>query len=102
MNISVDESCDFLIIGSGGASICAALAVQQGGAKAIIVEKEEKIGGSTALSGGVLWVPNNSLMQREGVSDSYEDAWAYLEACSAGAGPAASADRKSTRLNSSH
>lgn len=86
-----DESCDLLIIGSGGASICAALAAKQAGATPLIVEKTDKIGGSTALSGGVLWVPNNSLMKREGVPDSFEEAWTYLEAC---AGDASSPARR--------
>jgi 3-oxosteroid 1-dehydrogenase len=89
-----DETCDLLIIGSGGASICAALVAKDAGAEPLIVEKTDKLGGSTALSGGVLWVPNNSLMKREGVEDSFEKASTYLEACSAGAGAAASPERR--------
>jgi 3-oxosteroid 1-dehydrogenase len=80
-----DEACDLLIVGSGGASMTAALVAKRNGATPLIIEKTDKIGGSTSLSGGVLWVPNNSLMAREGVADSPEDAWTYLEACAADA-----------------
>lgn len=89
-----DEQCDLLIIGSGAASICAALLAKDAGLEPLIVEKTDRIGGSTALSGGVLWVPNNSLMAREGVSDTFEQAWDYLEACAADAGPASSPERR--------
>jgi 3-oxosteroid 1-dehydrogenase len=83
--MAFDEICDLLIIGSGGASMTAALLAKQNGATPLILEKSDKIGGSTSLSGGVLWMPNNSLMAREGIADSPEDAWTYLEACADGA-----------------
>jgi 3-oxosteroid 1-dehydrogenase len=79
-----DETYDFVIVGSGAASVVASLIVQQSGSSPLIVEKSDMIGGSTALSGGVFWVPNNIIMQREGVADSYEMAKQYLDAC---AGP---------------
>jgi len=79
-----DESADVVIVGSGAGSVCAALVVRDAGLRPLIVEKDAQIGGSTALSGGVLWVPNNPVMKRAGVRDSYEDAKAYLDAC---AGP---------------
>jgi succinate dehydrogenase/fumarate reductase flavoprotein subunit len=61
-----DESCDFLIVGSGGASKCAALLCKTRGKHALIIEKLAKVGGSTGYSGGVWWVPNNHVMKRAG------------------------------------
>src|SRR3546814_5321677 len=54
-----DETWDFVIVGSGAASIVASLVMQKAGKRPLVLEKTEQVGGSTALSGGVLWVPNN-------------------------------------------
>jgi 3-oxosteroid 1-dehydrogenase len=75
-----DETVDFLIVGSGGGSMCAALALKELGKSPLILEKTDKIGGSTAMSGGVIWVPNHPLQAREGVTDSEEMARTYLNA----------------------
>jgi len=74
-----DEVVDFIVVGSGGGSMCAALACKDLGRTPLILEKEEKVGGSTAMSGGILWIPANSLMAAAGVQDSYEQALTYLE-----------------------
>jgi succinate dehydrogenase/fumarate reductase flavoprotein subunit len=55
------QEFDFIVIGSGAASVCAAIAMKDAGLSALIIEKEKFFGGSTALSGGVLWIPNNPL-----------------------------------------
>jgi 3-oxosteroid 1-dehydrogenase len=75
-----DKSADFVIVGSGGGSFCAALAAQDRGLSTLIVEKTDKVGGSTAMSGGVLWIPNNPLMKERGLEDSYEKAREYFDA----------------------
>ncbi|BAI74807.1 fumarate reductase/succinate dehydrogenase flavoprotein domain protein (plasmid) [Azospirillum sp. B510] len=75
-----DETYDFVIVGGGGGGICAALAAQDRGLRPLIIEKCDKVGGSTALSGGVLWIPDNPLMKRAGRVDSYEKARQHLEA----------------------
>jgi 3-oxosteroid 1-dehydrogenase len=67
-----NESADFVIVGSGGGSMVAALAVADAGKKPLILEKTDKIGGSTAMSGGVFWIPNHPLQAREGINDSAE------------------------------
>ncbi|HKT54570.1 MAG TPA: FAD-binding protein, partial [Caulobacteraceae bacterium] len=74
-----DESCDFVIVGSGGGSMCAALLMKANGKTPIILEKTEFVGGSTAMSGGVLWIPNSELARRAGVEDSPARALEYLE-----------------------
>ncbi|HKR87463.1 MAG TPA: FAD-binding protein [Phenylobacterium sp.] len=74
-----DETYDFVIVGSGGGSMCAALLMRSMGKTAIILEKMEVVGGSTAMSGGVLWLPNNGLNRAAGVPDSPELSLKYLE-----------------------
>jgi len=85
---------DFIIVGSGAASVCAALVMKDSGRSALIIEKEQYFGGSTALSGGVIWVPNNPVQRDAGVSDSIEDARAYLDAC---AGPESKGSSRARR-----
>lgn len=89
---------DLVIVGSGGGSMVAALAAKKLGRSAVILEKQEKVGGSTALSGGVWWVPNNPLMAREGIEDSYDAAMTYLDAAVTNAGPGASRARREAFL----
>lgn len=62
----------------------AALRAHDLGATSLVVEKAALFGGSTALSGGVVWVPNNPLMARHGISDSTDEALQYLETVTAG------------------
>lgn len=69
---------DVLIIGAGAAGLVAALAANAGGARVCIVEKGEQLGGTAAISGGVIWIANNPQMQAAGMADSAEEALAYF------------------------
>lgn len=89
-----DESADFIVVGSGGGSMVAALAVADAGRKPLILEKTDKIGGSTAMSGGVFWIPNHPLQARQGIDDSFEKSRTYLDAAVGDLGPATSDRRK--------
>jgi 3-oxosteroid 1-dehydrogenase len=89
-----DESYDVVIVGSGGGALVAAIAAAHAGLTPVVLEKESLVGGSTALSGGVIWIPNNPLMRAEGVPDSHSDALAYFEAVVGDAGPASSPERR--------
>jgi 3-oxosteroid 1-dehydrogenase len=73
-----DKSVDLLIVGSGGGGMVAALAALDSGIEPLIIEKQALVGGSTGLSGGMVWLPNNPLMRRDGIPDSHEDGLAYL------------------------
>jgi 3-oxosteroid 1-dehydrogenase len=95
-----DESCDLLIVGSGGASMCAALFYKTLGRNALIVEKQTKIGGSTGFSGGVWWIPNNPVIKRNGVDDSFEKAWKYFESVVSYHGRGSSRARREAFLRS--
>jgi 3-oxosteroid 1-dehydrogenase len=73
-----DESVDLLIVGSGAGAMTAALAGYDAGGNTLLIEKSDRYGGSSAMSGGGLWVPNNHLMAEVGIEDNPEDAWTYL------------------------
>jgi 3-oxosteroid 1-dehydrogenase len=89
-----DSTVDLVIVGSGGGGMVAALTVADAGASALVLEKQERVGGSTAMSGGIAWVPNNPVMRADGVRDSYEDAMAHFEAVVGDVGPASSFERR--------
>lgn len=92
------DSYDFVIIGSGVGGLTAALAAKAAGLTCVVLEKTDKVGGSTALSGGVIWVPNNPVMKREGIEDSLESAREYLEACARSGGPSSTSARREAFL----
>jgi 3-oxosteroid 1-dehydrogenase len=96
-----DESYDLVIIGSGGGSMCAALKAKELGKRALIIEKLDKIGGSTGYSGGVWWLPNNPVMKRHGVEDSYERARQYFDSVVTYEGPSTSVKRRDAFLHMS-
>ena len=83
---------DVVIVGSGGGGMTAALVTHDAGLKTLIVEKTPYYGGSTARSGGGIWVPNNYLMRQAGVSDSLEEARIYMQATIGNRTPQASRD----------
>ena len=71
-----DETFDWVVIGSGAGSMASALVMRQAGKSVLILEKTPFIGGTTAKSGGVIWVPNNRFMNGE---DSAEAGIKYLD-----------------------
>jgi 3-oxosteroid 1-dehydrogenase len=77
---TMDETYDFVVVGSGGGSMCAGLLLRSLDKNVLILEKTEQVGGTTSRSGGVMWIPNNPFMKRDGVEDSLEKATAYLNA----------------------
>lgn len=70
---------DFVIVGSGSGGLAAAITAKLKGLRPLLLEKTDLIGGSSAMSGGVLWLPNNPLMKREGIDDSREASLLYME-----------------------
>lgn len=74
-----ENTYDVVIAGSGGGGMIAALTAHYHGLKPIILEKNKYIGGTTARSGGVLWVPQNRHMAGDGVKDSAKEASQYIE-----------------------
>lgn len=72
------EEYDVIVVGSGSAGAMAALRAADRGLSVLIVEKERKFGGTSAVSGGVMWIPNHNLTN--GGDDSREAALEYLHA----------------------
>jgi len=75
-----DITADLLVVGSGASAMTAAIVAKQEGLDSLVVEKTEFYGGTSAYSGGGLWVPNNPLMAEAGLRDSLENARAYMDA----------------------
>jgi 3-oxosteroid 1-dehydrogenase len=71
-----DVTRDLVIVGSGAGAICAGLVAKERGKTCLIVEKQAKVGGSTAFSGGIIWVPQNHFLKS---ADSFEKARQYLD-----------------------
>ena len=70
-----DTDVDVVVVGSGGAALTAALAASDAGCTVTIVERSETVGGTTAVSGGGIWMPRNHV---SGAQDSREEALAYM------------------------
>ena len=92
-----DLTTDFVVVGSGGGLVGALIAADQG-LDVLVLEKRKLVGGSTAMSGGIVWVPNNPLMVAEGVADSYEEGMAYFDDVVGDVGPASSRERRDAFL----
>ena len=86
---------DVVVAGSGAAGMTAALACAQRGLDVVVVEKAAHFGGSTARSGGGVWIPGNEALRAAGVEDSHERARDYLRAI---VGDAVPAQRRETYL----
>jgi 3-oxosteroid 1-dehydrogenase len=69
---------DLVVVGSGAAGMTAALTAALHGLRAVVIEKTEYFGGSTARSGGGVWIPGNAVLRRAGICDTPEEASAYL------------------------
>jgi 3-oxosteroid 1-dehydrogenase len=74
----VDPEFDVVVAGSGAAGMTAALTAASQGLSVVVIEKTGYFGGSTARSGGGVWVPCNSVLKQAGVRDSEEQASSYL------------------------
>ena len=78
-NVQQDNfECDALVVGSGAAGMSAAVTAGHRGLNVLIVEKEVRFGGTTARSGGWLWIPGTSLARDWGIVESPEQARSYL------------------------
>ncbi|AQA22410.1 FAD-binding protein [Rhodococcus oryzae] len=77
---SWDHEVDFVVVGSGCGGLTGALSAADRGLDTLVIEKAAVYGGTTALSGGGIWVPNNPLLVREGLGDSRADVRTYLDA----------------------
>jgi 3-oxosteroid 1-dehydrogenase len=84
MTDTFDHVVDVLVIGSGGGGMTAALAADAAGLETLVVEKGSRFGGSTALSGGGIWVPGAPAQRREGYVPDPDRVFEYLRQISGG------------------
>jgi len=77
---AMDHTVDVLVVGSGAGAMTAALAAAKAGLDTLIIEKADVYGGTSATSGGGLWITCNHLMPGVGIEDNPKDAEAYLTA----------------------
>jgi succinate dehydrogenase/fumarate reductase flavoprotein subunit len=75
-----DEECDVLVVGSGGGALTGAYTAAREGLSVIVAEATDKFGGTTAYSGGGLWLPCNAVLRRAGDADTLEDVRTYYRA----------------------
>lgn len=73
------ETYDVVVIGSGAGGMSTAITAKMNGLSVAIVEKEPVFGGTTAFSGGVLWIPGNHHAKDAGITDSRDEAVTYMK-----------------------
>ncbi|HTP23172.1 MAG TPA: FAD-binding protein, partial [Solirubrobacteraceae bacterium] len=93
-----DSEFDVVVVGTGGGALTAAVTASWRGLKTLVVEKTSTWGGTTAYSGGGVWIPANPLMIQDGVNDSLDDALRYLDDIVGEVGPASSPERRRALL----
>lgn len=74
-----DEDIDVLVFGSGAGGMSAALFAAKKGIKVLLCEKTSVLGGTTATSGGIAWIPNSEQAKAAGIEDSVEKARSYIK-----------------------
>jgi 3-oxosteroid 1-dehydrogenase len=75
-----DHEVDVLVVGSGKGALTGALSAHDMGAgDVLVIEKGDKIGGTSALSGGVIWIPRNRYSNAAGIDDTVDEARDYLK-----------------------
>ncbi len=75
---------DVIVVGSGAGAMTAAITAADQGLSVLVVEKSDKFGGTSAISGGGIWIPNNHYFKRMGGHDSHALALTYLRAATTG------------------
>jgi 3-oxosteroid 1-dehydrogenase len=79
-----DHQVDVLAVGSGAAGLLAAATAAEQGLEAMVLEKTALVGGTSSVSGGGMWIPNNHHVGEADVQDSREDALQYMRLVSGG------------------
>lgn len=78
------QDFDVVVVGSGAGALLAAIRAADEGLKALVVEKMPQLGGTSATSGGGIWIPDNHDMPKAGLRDSVQAAYRYVKTCARG------------------
>ncbi len=81
--MAFDQEVDLLVVGSGAGGLTCALRAARSGAKVLVVEKGSLWGGTSATSGGGIWIPGSHMAAATGHPDDLDEAYAYIRALSA-------------------
>lgn len=74
-----DSAWDVIVVGAGAGGLTTAIVAKHHGLEVLVIEKAPVFGGTAALSGGVLWVPNNPISKQAGIEDSRQAARTFLQ-----------------------
>lgn len=80
MNELPTQHCDVLVVGAGAGGLSTAITAKKNGLDVVVVEKEAVFGGTTAFSGGVLWIPLSPHAKKAGHADTREAVLRYMKA----------------------
>lgn len=80
----MEHNFDVVVIGSGAGALLAAIRAADEGLRTLVIEKADVLGGTSATSGGGIWIPDNHDMPRVGLRDSVDAAFTYVKACAKG------------------
>jgi 3-oxosteroid 1-dehydrogenase len=83
MQMSWDKEVDVVVVGSGAGGMLSALVAATNRAEVLIVEKDSRWGGTSATSGGGIWIPGSDQAKEAGFEDNLDDAFTYLRSLSA-------------------
>lgn len=93
---------DVVVVGSGAGGLVSAITAAHQGLSVLLIEKGSVWGGSSALSGGGLWIPNNHVSLKAGLKDSEEEAMTYMENVIEDRGPSSTYERKLAYVKNGH
>lgn len=93
---------DVVVVGSGAGGLVSAITSAHNGLNTLLIEKGEVWGGSSALSGGGLWIPTNHVSKKAGLQDSEEEALTYMQHVIEDTGPASTYERKEAYVKNGH